>query len=213
MPEVYGQGSPCYCVGSPCSTANEPRETCVVWLKDSPPREIRCDLPEAVIHVWTDGSLEAGRSGIGAVCYDCLTGRALVCEGQVPDCIMQRWAHDVGEHRICQIELYAYVCIRWMCKDWFANRRVIYWLDNDAARAVIIKGTSGSLTMHRMAMCIATIEMRAPSFGWVERVPSCSNISDGPSRGESDEACELVGVSTPTTFEEIGELLAALAET
>ena len=53
----------------------------------------------------------------------------------------------VGEHIICQIELYVMVLVRLLFKDQLQNRRTIWWVDNDAARFCIIKGLSPSLTM------------------------------------------------------------------
>ena len=63
------------------------------------------------------------------------------------------------------------------------GRAVMYFLDNEAAKYGLIKGSSPSkhsgLLIHRFLQQ----EQKGESLGWFERVPSTSNCADGPSRG------------------------------
>ena len=51
------------------------------------------------------------------------------------------------------------------------------------------------------------IDAIAPTYSWVERVPSSSNLSDGPSRHNCREAMELLGINQETSFHHPDELV------
>ena len=120
------------------------------------------------------------------------------------------WEQLVCERLICQIELYAMVALRWMLKDTLVNRRTTWWVDNEAARFSVIKGQSPSPVMRWLVREFYNFEVEAPTFSWVERVPSYSNIADGPSRAKPEEAMQLLGISHCSTFEHPPELVACL---
>ena len=112
----------------------------ISMLKAATPRRIDVTADRDPILIFTDGCWEKGYAGIGAVIIDLSSGKKLVCRGVVPGILLDRWKNMVGEHIICQIELYVMVLVRWLYKEWFRNRRTIWWVDNDAARFCIIKG-------------------------------------------------------------------------
>eukprot|EP00439_Symbiodinium_sp_Y106_P066632 s2715_g10.t2 len=183
-------------------------------LHGTPPRELRCDFIREPICVWTDGSWEDGESGIGAVVYDCLTREGRVFAGAVPDAILRRWIEEMGSPDepalICQIELYAVVLLRFMLRRTFCNRRVLIFVDNDAARFCLIKGLSRSSTMSSLIEAFDSLDGNDPMLYWIERVASFSNIADGPSRGTSGDAMNLVGASEAENFsihEDLSRLL------
>ena len=93
-----------------------------------------------------------------------------------------------GEQIISQIELWALVSIKWQFRLWLENRRVICWIDNEAARICSIKANSPSPTMRALTRALADMDVIWPAFSWVERVCSYSNPGDLPSRGRLDEA-------------------------
>ena len=123
-----------------------------------------------------------------------------VCGGVVPDELLTLWKKAVGDHLICQIELYVMVIVRWQFRTMLHNRRSIWWVDNDSARFCVIKGLSPSPSMRALVREFYAIDAETPSFSWVERVPSLSNISDGPSRADCLEALQLLGTRTVTEF-------------
>ena len=141
---------------------------------------------------------------------DTATGEKKVFSGEVPSALLRRWEQLVGEQLICQIELYAMVALRWMLKDTLANRRTIWWVDNEAARFSVIKGQSPSPAMRWLVREFYNFEVEAPTFSWVERVPSYSNIADGPSRAKPEEAMQLLAISNCSAFEHPPELVACL---
>ena len=182
----------------------------IAMLRAAVPRRIDVRFEQKPILVFTDGSWERNFAGIGAVLIDLASGEKLVCQGVVPDPLLQRWKSLVGEHVICQIELYVMVLARLSFKDWLKNRRTIWWVDNDAARFCIIKGLSPSLTMKALIREFYAVDAEAPTYSWVERVPSSSNVADGPSRGDCREALEILGLNSATNFEHPNELIGRL---
>ncbi|CAE7736953.1 unnamed protein product [Symbiodinium sp. CCMP2592] len=169
-------------------------------LSTTPPRILRIFDPRPPIHVWTDGAWEDPWAGIGAVVLDTLDDSARVFAGCVPTKLLERWKLDVGSQLICEIELYALVTLRRMLQNSLCNRRVIFWLDNEAARTSAIKGLSKSESMYRLAHYLAVIEAEAPCVAWYERVPSFSNVADPPSRGDGQSILSLVGAKVVEAF-------------
>ena len=62
------------------------------------------------------------------------------------------------------------------------DRRVIVFIDNDAARHAVIRGASPSGPSAVLVSLFWANEALLGSFCWVERVPTQSNPADGPSR-------------------------------
>ena len=104
------------------------------------------------------------------------------------------------------------VALRWAYADRLKDRRTIWWVDNDAARYALIKGHSPSVVMRQLVRLFYSFEALAPTFSWIERVPSTSNPADPPSRNSSKEIMDLLGVNECTPFEHPHELLTKLLE-
>ena len=182
----------------------------IQMLQSAEPRQVRAGLERKPILIFTDGCWEKDFAGIGAVVIDIASSRRLVCKGTVPPALIQKWKSVVGEHLICQIELYVMVLLRWQFRDWLCNRRSIWWVDNDAARYCVIKGLSPSETMKNLVREFYAVDTTSPTFSWIERVPSFSNAADGPSRGQCQEVLDLLGLPSVTEFEHPNELLRRL---
>ena len=67
------------------------------------------------------------------------------------------------------------------------HRPIIHFVDNDAARFALIKGSSPTRDSTWLTGLYWEAETSVGSFSWFERVASQSNPADAPSRGE---ACE-----------------------
>ena len=149
----------------------------ITLLQEAKPRRIPLGLDTRKILSFTDGAWERGTAGLGAVLIDETSGQSLVVQDQV-----------VGDHLICQIELFAVVLVRWEFRAAVANKRVILFIDNNSARGGLLKGRSSSPTMDDLLKAFCAAEVNSPAFWWVERVPSKSNPADEPSRGLGAEA-------------------------
>ena len=177
-------------------------------LRNSKPRTISAFGEKRPLLIFTDGCWEDGHAGIGAVVIDTATGERQIFMGAVPEPLLAHWRKHAGEQLICQIELYAMVVLRWM-----RNRRTIFWVDNEAARFTVIKGLSPSPTMRWLAREFFRFEIDTPTFSWIERVPSYSNVADGPSRSAPEAAMQLLGVASCLDFNHPPDLLSCLLNT
>ncbi|CAE7537200.1 unnamed protein product, partial [Symbiodinium necroappetens] len=164
----------------------------VTTLRTTPPRVLRVNSCKDVLHLYVDGSWEDGFAGIGAVLFDPASQMGRVWEGVVPSHIISRWRKEVGDHLICQIELYAALCMRVHLADSLVDRKLILWTDNDATRLCLVKGRSPSPSMHTMIKCFGRTDVDKPCYVWIDRVPSKSNPADAPSRGDGKSILKSV---------------------
>ncbi len=123
---------------------------------------------------------------MGAVTIDLPTNTSMVYSGEVPSLLKDSWVDQLGEHIICQLELNAMVALRWSQAEKLSGRRVIWWVDNEAARYALIKGQSLSQTMNVLVREFYDAESSHSSYGWIERVPSYSNVAGDPSHGRPE---------------------------
>ena len=54
------------------------------------------------------------------------------------------------------------------------------------------------------------VDSESPTYSWIERVPSSSNLSDVPSRHDCGEALSVLGIEHVTPFEHPDELVSRL---
>ena len=184
----------------------------VRMLGEARPRQIRVDYEKRPVLFFTDGSLEGSFAGLGAVVIDLASNRSWVCKGEVPPHLLQPWRVLIGEHLICQIELYAMVLIRLQFMELLRHRHSIWWVDNDAARFCTIKGLSPSPSMRALVREFYAVDGQFPSYSWIERVPSKSNVSDGPSRNDCTEALQILGIDVVTELRHPEDLVSRLTK-
>ncbi|CAE7255214.1 unnamed protein product, partial [Symbiodinium sp. CCMP2592] len=99
------------------------------------------------------------------------------------------WRHGkTGEQLICEIEMFAVLASLLQLNALVSSRRIVWWVDNDATRGVMIKGASRSWAMHTLARVFSELDREWPSMWWVCRVPSYSNPGDAPSRDQGEES-------------------------
>ena len=165
----------------------------IAILKGLRPRKHGVSDATDPILVFTDGALEGQIATAGAVIFDTRLGTDECFEIEVPRELLQEWLAS-SEQCISQIELWAFIAVRWHYRTEFANRRALAWIDNEAARMCLIKASSHSPTMAAMCQLACEIECSHPSMFWFERVPSFSNPADMPSRNQVRKAAKLLGL-------------------
>ena len=131
-------------------------------------------FPPVQVNVFIDGAWENCTANAGSVVFDCATQRSFCGSIEVPQALVERWSSDMGQ-TIYQIEMWALLSSQWRFEQKRVNRRVIAWIDNEAARAAFVKCTSPSLTLASMCRVHCDMEGRWPTMTWVERVCSYSN--------------------------------------
>ena len=155
------------------------------------PRSLSWHSPHHPI-LLTDAAFEDGIAGIGAVLVDTLGGKPEVYDGQIPADLIRHWQATGQQQVISQAELAVVVATRHMLKERLSGRRVIYFIDNEAAKFSLLRGTSGKESMQQLTAAFHAVDLAFPSIAWVERIPSESNPSDAPSRGRSSECVKAL---------------------
>ena len=171
-------------------------------LRLAPPRTISAKDPVNPIIIYTDGAAETNGEFWGIVYHDTQTGQKLVAGGSMPSVLVSHYRNVVGTQIIGQVELYPIVLARYKLAHKIASRKVIWYIDNDAARDGLIAAYSPSMASLALLSAFFAAERHSPSFPWMARVPSYSNPADKPSRQQIDEAAEELGAERI----DIGEL-------
>ena len=157
------------------------------------PRIIRACDPSRNLLVFSDGSYENLRGEWGFVICDTADGTIEVSGAQVPKELVDHWTRTVGDQIITQIELLGVFVARLFLEKRTASRKVIYWIDSDAARDSLIRGYSTSEASLSIIYQFYKFERSGPSNLWFARVPSHSNIADEPSRGAAKNVVKQFG--------------------
>ena len=84
---------------------------------------------------------------------------------------------------------------------------LVCYLDNDAARAAMRKGYGSTELAQRIVGCAMEAESQYKLKSWYARVPTYSNISDGPSRLDCKEVEQLGSQRVEVDWEQILENL------
>ena len=94
---------------------------------------------------------------------------------------------------ISELELLPVVVFFEQYKELCSRRRILLFVDNNAIRDSVSKGTSKSLSVLVLLSEIHRIWTEIQCLCWVSRVPSLSNVSDLPSRGKANQAAAVIG--------------------
>ena len=92
--------------------------------------------------------------------------------------------HLESKHPIYEVELLPILIALEMWERKIDKCQLVCYLDNDAAKAGLIRGAGATQLADRIIQHICEIESQLQLKSWFSRVPSHSNISDGPSRLE-----------------------------
>ena len=155
------------------------------------------------IVLYTDGAFEDSVGTWGVTAWDVTTGRMEIFWGTVPQVLIDFWMKHAGTQVICEVEMYAQICYRWVKRHYIHRKLGISFIDNESCRFSLIKGSSPSPCMRPLINMVSIIESVFPFHSWHERVPSASNPADLPSRGPWLEAshrfggCPLGDISLP----------------
>ncbi len=91
-------------------------------------------------------------------------------------------AKGTKQQIVGQAELLPCHAAQILWKERLQNRRLVVYIDNEAARFGLIKGTSPALGSAWFINEYWTAEANSETTAWVERVFSASNCTGGPSK-------------------------------
>jgi hypothetical protein len=101
----------------------------------------------------------------------------------VPKKLAEDWASKLGQAQVIgQAELFPSIVARLTWPKRLSNRRVIFFKDNESARLGLVKSYSPVLASLRIIIQCVEWDFTNCCTPWYARVPTCCNVSDGPSR-------------------------------
>ena len=83
---------------------------------------------------------------------------------------------------IGQAELFPALVARWVWQGKLRNRRVMFFIDNESARLALVKAYSPVSASLRIIVDCLRWDQEFDCSAWYARVPTFSNLADGPSR-------------------------------
>ncbi|CAE7246058.1 unnamed protein product [Symbiodinium sp. CCMP2592] len=152
------------------------------------PRTVSASAATSPIVIFTDGCFEpdaANPAGVGGVMFAPSFGGGLKVRAfgsLVPKTLLEAWHAKGKRHLIGQVEMFAVIIARSCWANVLDSARVIYFVDHSGVLAACISGSSKEDTWRKL-LCAFEKADSLPAMQWFSRVPSHSNISDGPSRG------------------------------
>ena len=186
------------CIGQPalerksCKPLTDDVKFALRWMLDrlvhSPPREIKAVNDDALF-LFIDGACEQGSddgggsvTSVGAVLVD-RHGRGLFCFGTtLPDEVTELWGGGRRTQLVFEAEILPYRLALECWSNVLAGRFLIVFIDNDGARHSWIRGTADSRFARGMIHEGTLLEAKLQVSPYFARVPTASNIGDGPSR-------------------------------
>eukprot|EP00439_Symbiodinium_sp_Y106_P070612 s2442_g12.t1 len=165
-----------------------------------PPRSVsatQASRPIVTIVIFTDGCFEPGSdvpAGVGGVMFSPTSFGSVQVRAfgaVVPSMLLETWHAKGRRHLIGQVEMYAVLLARSCWANMLDGSRVIFFVDHSGVLAACISGSSKEETWRKLLCALEKANMH-PALQWFSRVPSRSNISDGPSKplGSSSHCLE-----------------------
>ena len=150
------------------------------------PRTVLLGTQPPPVDIYGDGSEEPGGVGIGGVLR--FRGRGARREffaSKVEEGRVRRWKEEAGGEKVIhQAEIYSVVVALRTWGPALRGRRLLVFVDNDAARAALVAGGSRALPSAKLVGEFWQLAAEYHLYPWVERVPTRSNPADAPSRGD-----------------------------
>ena len=163
------------------------------------PRTVRVGRQRKPVYIFTDGSGDPDpsrptrlKAGYGAVMYDPEDGALELFGGEVSRELMRLLPAGGDKKQIVgQSELIPCLAAKQIWKKRLTRRRALMFVDNEAAKFGLIKGSSPTRDSAWLLGEIYKEEADAETNTWFERVPSASNCADHPSRGKFEVLPEM----------------------
>ena len=90
---------------------------------------------------------------------------------------------------------------------WVSCAPLVHYIDNESSRMALIKGSGETSNSAKLIKAYVNCEADTQVKTWFARVPSFSNVGDGPSRGDIDLVQKLGAIQTNVDWERIAEIL------
>ena len=154
----------------------------VRWLKQLVPRPLQLAWCGPPLLLFTDGAAEAVGVSIGGVLIDHRDSSVLYFGCYLPDTLINEWKAQGKEQVIAEAETLPLLIARRIWRRRLYRAKVISFIDNEGARASVVKGSSKSAGCSAILEAMELEDLALGLWDWPTRVPSYSNLADGPSR-------------------------------
>jgi len=174
-----GQSNKSTSIGSELATSlRSLRET--VRLAESHPIKPRRSPGEHIL-IYTDGAQETRGDGVGGLIYKRSWGSGSWWTGSVPPNVHKQWKPH-RKTQIINIELFALLATIRRWRSQLCDQRVICWIDNQSAFAMLCKGSATEEDTRKLVKAIWNVIEKSKMDVWFEWVESKANLADDPSR-------------------------------
>ena len=189
----------------------------VAALRSCPPRVISLTDVTTPVMVFTDGAYEPeGDSFIGSagvVVVDQVLGLRRVFEVEVPESLCEHWRRFGAKQLIIYLELWPILVFLASYSKVFEKRRMIFFIDNNAVRDALIKGSSPICDVFSMLAICSYFISGSHIAAWFTRVASPSNPGDAPSRKMAKLIAEQLGAELCDALKASEDLVSSLIST
>ena len=183
-------------------------------LRSCPPRVIKVTDETRPMLAFTDGAYEPCEGGAvasaGLVLVDGANSFRTVREVAVPSELIQHWSREGAKQLIVYLELWPILVFLSHYGSFLRNRRVVVFIDNNAVRDALIKGSSPICDIFCMLALCSHYVSSYSLCPWFTRVASESNPGDDPSRGQSRRMAALLGAAHEAPLEASGSLVSSI---
>jgi hypothetical protein len=167
----------------------------IKWLmNNAKPRTLQPRPMEQCTCVFVDGAAE-GADRQQVACAGVLFSPRLSSpeffSHHMSSSLVEHWSSKGSKQVIGQAELYPVLLAKKVWPTELAHARVLWFIDNEAAREGLVKSFSPAWASRQILLQIAVVDASLLSLNWYARVPSEANVSDGPSRDEFSYMIEL----------------------
>ena len=151
-------------------------------LKHGRPRLVGPIRNRRPIFVFVDGACEEDGTTVGGVILK--RSGAVECFGtEVPKAVVEGWKTKQTQTQVIgQAEIFPALMARLVWAKELRDERTIFFIDNESARLALVKAYSPVLASLRLIMECLEWDQKSDCFPWYARVPTYSNLADGPSR-------------------------------
>ena len=151
-------------------------------LESAPPRPLFGDKNTASVLLYTDAASEGEHHSCGAVILDVHTGTREYFSLDIAPALISEWRTGGLEQVITHAEVYPVYLARVCWQRLIIGRRILCFVDNNAATFSLIRGFMDSATGDWLVRAVMHQEFLQGAWTWYARVPSASNPSDEVSR-------------------------------
>lgn len=163
-------------------------------LKAEEPRVVSLQNQTSVVMI-TDACYEKGSRdrvcGLGGVIIDAALGKKFFFSCKLSEEQRAVLGEPCKKHIIVEAETLCAVLAYSLWTSLLLSRMCFLYVDNEATKCSLMKGSSDNVTVDATSHFFAEIETHVQTLCWISRASSFSNLADALSRGDNTLLREL----------------------